>query len=283
MAQQQPLEEDRAVREGDLALIDFEGFKDGKPFAETPKTENFLMKVGMNQILKDFDDQLIGMNSGETKEINISFPESYPNDKFANLDIAFQVSLREIKQEILPEVNDELAKRFGKQTLDELKDEIIADLKQGYEKRTEQEQAEQIFEALLEKTDFEVPDVMTEYELEGIISEIDRSLTYQNTSMEEQGFTKEVLSAKYRDTAVKQSKRRLILNKLIEQEKMTVSDEEVENALKEMAQALNKTSAELRNHYKQNEEEFNYFKHALLEKQVVRLIIENSTIVEEKG
>lgn len=279
LAQQKTLEEARPVQKGDFALIDYEGFKDGKPFAETQKTENFTLKVGSGQILKEFEEQLIGMNPGKSKEINIHFPEDYFNKKLANLDITFHVKLNEIREEVLPEINNEFAKDLGKyETLDQLKNAISDNLQEGYEKRTEQELNEQIFTALIAKKDFEVPDTMVEYELNGIIADVEKSFAYSNTSMEEMGLSKEKLSEKYRDTATKQVKRHLILNKLIEQEKLTLSDEEIANGFKEMSKVFNKPLEEISSFYKENKENLELFKNTLLEKKSIKLIIENSII-----
>ncbi len=279
LAQQKTVEEARPVQKGDFALIDYEGFKDGKPFAETEKTENFTLKVGNDQIFEKFDEQLIGMNPGESKEINIHFPEDYFNKKLANLDITFHVKLNGIREEVLPEIDDDFAKDLGKyETLDQLKNAISDNLRQGYEKRTEQELNEQIFTALIAKKDFEVPDIMVEYELNGIIADIERSFAHSNTSMEDLGFSKEKLSEKYRDTAIKQVKRHLILNKLIEQEKLTLSDEEIDNGFKEMSKVFNKPLEEISSFYKQNKENLELFKNTLLEKKSIKLIIENSII-----
>ncbi len=279
MAQQKTVEEARPVQKGDFALIDYEGFKDGKPFAETQKTENFTLKIGNGQIFKEFDEQLIGMNPDENREINIHFPEDYLNKKLANLDITFHVKLNGIREEVLPEINDEFAKDLGKyETLDQLKNAISDNLQEGYKKRTEQELNEQIFTALIAKKDFEVPDMLVEYELNSIIAEVERSFAYNNTSMEAMGLSKEKLSEKYRGTAVKQVKRHLILNKLIEQEKLTLSDEEIDNGFKEMSKAFNKPLEEISSFYKQNKENLELFKNTLLEKKSIKLIVENSII-----
>ncbi|MDO9566166.1 MAG: trigger factor [Candidatus Desulfaltia sp.] len=279
MAQKKTVEEARPVQKGDFALIDYEGFKDGKPFVETQKTENFTLKVGDSQIFKGFDEQLIGMKPGENKEINIHFPEDYFNKELASLDINFHVKLNEIREEILPEINDEFAKNFGKyETLDQLKNAISDNLKQGYEKRTEHEINEQIFTALIAKKGFEVPDTMVEYELNGIMSDIERSFAHSNTSMEDLGLSKEKLSEKYQDTAIKQVKRHLILNKLIEQENLTLSDEEINNGFEDMSKVFNKPLEEISNFYKQNEDNLELFKNTLLEKKSIKLIIENSII-----
>lgn len=277
----QPIAEDRTAGEGDFVLIDYEGFKDGKPFAETEKTENFTMKIGDGQISKDLDDKLIGMTKGENREITVKFPEDYFNDKLANLEIAFQVTLKEIREEVIPEIDDEFAKKLGKyETLDELKTEIIDHLKQGYAKRVEQELNEQIFKALITRKDFDVPDVLIDSELESIITEAERSFAFHNKSMEDLGLTREKLSEKYRDTAEKQVKRYLILNKIIEQEDMKLSDEDLENGFKEMSETFHQPIDEIKNYYNQNKDKLEFFKHTLLEKQAIRLIIDESDIKE---
>ncbi len=281
LARQNPITEDRAVREDDFVLIDYEGFKDGKPFAETQKTENFTMKIGTGHILKTFDEQLIGMKPGDNREIKVDFPDDYFNDKLANLEINFQVKLNEIRKEVFPEIDDEFAKRLGQyETLDDLKNAITDNLNQGYAKRVEQELNEQIFEALIAKSEFEVPDSMVDYELEGIIEEAERSFAYHNKSMEDLGLSKEILSEKYRDTAEKKVRRHLILGKIIEQEDMTLTDQELEDGFKEMAQTFNQPLEHIKNYYKQNEDKIEFFKHTLLEKQAIKLIIESSTIEE---
>ncbi len=281
LAQQKPIIEDRAAQKDDFVLVDYEGFKDGKPFAETQKTENFTMKIGTGHILKTFDEQVIGMKPGDKKEIKVNFPEDYFNDKLANLEINFQVTLHEIREEVLPEIDDEFAKRLGQyETFDDLKNAITDNLEQGYAKRVEQEINEQIFEALIAKSEFEVPDSMVDYELEGIIEEAERSFAYHNKSMEELGLSKEILSEKYRDTAEKKVKRHLILGKIVEQEDMTLADQEMEDGFKEMAQSFNQPLEDIKNYYKQNEDKIEFFKHALLEKNAVKLIIKSSTIEE---
>ena len=281
LAQQKPITEDRAAQKDDFVLVDYEGFKDGKPFAETQKTENFTMKIGTGHIIKTFDEQLIGMKPGDKKEIKVNFPEDYFNDKLANLEINFQVTLHEIREEVLPEIDDEFAKRLGQyETFDDLKNAITDNLDQGYAKRVEQEINEQIFEALIAKSEFEVPDSMVDYELEGIIEEAERSFAYHNKSMEELGLSKEILSEKYRDTADKKVRRHLILGKIIEQEDMTLTDQEMEDGFKEMAQTFNQPLEDIKNYYKQNEDKIEFFKHTLLEKNAVKLIIKSSTIEE---
>ncbi|MCP4111581.1 MAG: trigger factor [Desulfobacteraceae bacterium] len=265
----------RPVKDGDFAVIDYEGFKDGKPFEETQKTENFMAKVQAGQI---FEEKLIGMESGSSKEVTITFPENYSNKKLAGVEINFHITLKEIREEVLPEIDNDFAKQLGSyETLDDLKNEINNNLKQGYERRSEQELYEQIFQQILEKQQFEVPDIMVGYELEGIVREAELSLAYHNTTIEERfGITREEFAEKYSETAVDQVKRHLVLARLIEQEKLAVSDEDLENGMREIGQPLE----EIKNYYEQNKDKLEILKSTILEKQAVKLVIDNSDMEE---
>jgi len=279
MAQHRKIEADRPAQQGDFVLIDYEGFKEGRPFAETAKTEDFNLKIGEGTIIKDFDDQLIGMKPDDTKEFKVKFPQDYFNKKLADLDILFKISLNEIREEVLPAIDDELAKKAGQyESLGELKKTISDNLEQGYSKRVEQELHEQIFKELIAKSDFEVPDAMVEMELEGIIEEAERSIAYRNISMEDIGLTRESIAEKYRDTAFKQVKRHLLLGKLIDQESLSVSDDELEVALNEMADNFNQPLEQIKSYYKQNKDKLEFLKHTLLEKKAIKLIIDSSKI-----
>ena len=281
LAQQIPVTEDRGVKENDFVLIDYEGFEDGKPFSETQKTENFIMKVGAGAISKTLDENLIGKNPGEDIEIIVNFPEDHFNKKLANHKITFHVKLKEIREEVLPEIDDEFAKKLGPyETLDAVKNAITDNLKQGYDKRVEQELNEQIFKKLIERTEFEMPESMIEYELNGIIDEVEKTLSYYNKSMEDQGLTRESLAEKHRETAEKKVRRHLILDKIIDQEELTLSDQELDAGFNEMAQAVDQPVDAIKSYYNQDPSNLEFFKHTLLEKQAIKLIIDRSTIEE---
>jgi len=281
LAQQIPVTENRGVKENDFVRIDYEGFEDGKPFSETQKTENFTMKIGAGAISKILDENLIGKKPGEDVEIKVIFPEDHFNKKLANHEITFNVKLHEIRKEVLPEIDDEFGKKLGPyETLDDVKNAITDNLKQGYEKRVEQELNEQIFQELIEKTEFELPESMIEYELDGIVEEVEKTLMYYNKSMEGQGLTRESLAEKHRETAEKKVRRHLILGKIIDQEELTLSDQELDAGFNEMAQAVNQPVEAIKSYYNKDQNNLEFFKHTLLEKQAIRLIIESSTIEE---
>lgn len=279
LAKREPIDEARPAQAGDFVQVDYEGFKDGKPFEETKKTENFVIKLGDGHISEDFDKGVIGMNSGDEKEITASFPEDYFNKKLAGHTVDFKVKLNDIRKEVLPEIDDEMAKQLGPfTTLDEVRDKIRENLTQGYDKRIEQELNEQIFSQILEKVEFEVPDVMVDYELNGIIADAERSFSYHNKTFEEAGISRESLSEKYRETAEKQVRRQLILGQIIQQEKMELGDEDLEKGFEEMAATYNQPVDVIKGVYGNSGDKLDLFKHALLEKQAIKLIMERNEI-----
>ncbi|MGA8179922.1 MAG: trigger factor, partial [Desulfobacterales bacterium] len=164
--------------------------------------------------------------------------------------------------------------------LDALKSAITDNLNEGYQKRVEQELNEQIYTGLIEKTEFELPESMIAYELDSIIDEIEKTLTYYNKSMEDEGLTREALSEKHRETAEKKVRRHLILDKIIQQEELTLLDQELEDGFEEMGKALNQPVDAIKNYYQKNEDNLDFFKHTLLEKQAIKLIIKSSDVQE---
>ena len=281
LAKVDKIEAQRAVQDGDFVLIDYEGFRNGKPYQETQKSENFTMKVGDAYISDQFDQALIGMNPGETKEIPVTFPQDYFNQNLRGKAVTYQVLLHEIRQQNLPEIDDEMAKKLGPfDSLAALKAKILENLTTGYEKRTEQELNEQVFKQLLDRVDFEVPDSLVEMELNNIIQETERSMQYANKTMEEQGLTRDGLSEKYRDTAQRQVKRQLILAKIIDQERLELSDDELEKAWAEMATTYQQPVEQIKQYYQQNPDRIDIFKHAILEKKAIKLIMDSNRIEE---
>ncbi len=283
MAQREPIKDQRPVKTDDFVLIDYEGFKDGKPHAETQKTDNFMLQIGAGTISKDFDDQLVGLQAGDEKEFSIVFPDDYFNKNLAGQEIAFKIKVNEIRKEVLPKLDDAFAKKVGQyKNLDELKEAIVDNLKQGYDKRSEQELNEQIFLGLIEKTDFELPEVLVKFELENILADAERSFQYYNKSMEDLGLTREGLEEQYRETAEKQVRRHLILSHIVDQEKLTLTDAEIDAGYQDVSANFNQKIDEIKAFYRQDPDRFEMFKQTLLEKKAIKLIIENSVIKDVK-
>jgi trigger factor len=134
LTQREKITEERPIRENDVAVIDYEGFRNGEPFEPTKKTENFTMKVGEGLIVKDLDDGLIGMSVNAEKEIEVAFPEDYYKEEMAGQQLVFKVKLNEIREEVVPDLDDAFAKSISDkfETLEILKEKIRENLLEGY-------------------------------------------------------------------------------------------------------------------------------------------------------
>jgi len=282
LAQYHPIAEARACAEGDYAVIDYEGFKDGEPFEETQKTQNYTLRIGHGMITDNFDKQVIGMKPGDEKEFAIHFPDDYHNKKLAGLDISFKVALKEIREEKLPPLDNEFAKKLGKyETMDEVRAEISKNLQEGYDKRTQQELQEQIFDKLLTEN-FEVPETLIQFELDNIIYDMAMRFAQNNISMDQIGFTREKMETQYRDIAEKQARRHVFLSTLIDQEKLEISDAELETEYESFGKATGQKVEVIKEYYKKNPDKLESFKWALLEKRAFNIIIKEAQIKESK-
>ncbi|MGD8366966.1 MAG: trigger factor [Desulfobacterales bacterium] len=281
MARLEPLTEERPAAMDDYVLIDYEGFENDRPMPELQKTENYSLKLGRGMISKDFDEHLVGLGKGEEREFTIDFASDHFNPKLAGKTISFKVFLHDIRKEILPTLDDEFAKKVGPfENFEALKQEIVGNLTNGYEKRSEQELNEQIFLTLLDKTDFEVPDALVDYELDHIIADAERSFQYHNMDPEQIGLTRDKMKERYRETAEKQVRRHLILSKIIDQEKLDLTDEELDAGFQQMADQVNQPAEQIKSFYRQDRERLDFFKHTLLEKKAIKLIIEAGSVEE---
>jgi trigger factor len=281
LAQKTPIKEKRPTADGDFVVIDYEGFKDGVSFEEAGKTENHTLKLGEGSILDAFDKELEGLNTGDDKEFSVTFPGDYHNDKLAGREVSFRVSVKDILAEELPDIDDEFAKKLGKfESLEALKTAIRENLAEGHEKRTEQELNEQAFTDLIGKIEFEVPEVLVDFELENIVADAERSFAGANMSFEDAGISKDSLKEKYRETADKQARRHLILGGIVEQEKLVLSDEELDDGIREMAAAYQQPFEGFKNYFMTQQDKLAYFKETLLEKKAMKLVLEHANMTE---
>lgn len=278
LAEYHTITEDRPAAEGDYITIDYEGSVDGQPYPPTAFTEDHAIKIGDKAFTEDFDKALAGMKPGESREFTVAFPEDHNDADLAGREITFKVKLKEIKEEILPPVDDEFAKKFGKyETVADLRAEIESNLRQGYDKRTNQEMQEQIFSKLLEN-EFEVPDVMVRHELDEIAKDTEHRFAQNGLSMEQLGLTREIMDQQYRPVAEQQARRHLLLNKIIEQENMDVTEEELDAEYEKLSEMIGQPLDFIKKFYKENPGKQDGFKIALLEKKAVDLIINHATV-----
>ena len=281
MAKKETVKEIRLVKDTDFVLIDYEGFLNGAPFDKTPKIENYLMGISRGALPKEFSDKLTGSIPVQDLEIEVPYAEDYYMEDLKGKTIVYKVKLKEIQEEILPELNDDLVKGLGKfETLDEVRASIRQNLEKGYAQRVKHELSEQIFQNLLEKSKFEVPEAMIEGELNGIIMEAEQAYAANNTSLEEAGLSGDIIRTQYRDVAEKQARRHIILDKIITQAKLELTDEELEKSFQEMAIGMNAPVEAVKNYFNRDQIQLAYYKHTQLEKKAVDIIIEKGNLTD---
>ena len=270
--------QDRAVEDGDITVIDFEGFVDGKSF-EGGKAENHELTIGSKTFIPGFEDQIIGMKIDEEKDINVKFPEEYFSEELKGKDATFKVKLHEIKKKELPELNDDFAKDASEfDTLDELKASIKEKLEQENANRAKYETEDAAIKAVTDATEVEIPSGMIETEIDNMIKDMETRMHYQGIHLEQylqmMGKTMDEFRKENEEQAKTSVKTRLTLEAIEKAEKVEPAEEEVNKKVEEMAKAYGKKAEEL----KENEQFMNYVKESLKNEAVIKLIIDNAKI-----
>ena len=272
--------DDRPVKKGDIATIDFEGFVDGVAF-EGGKAESHELEIGSNTFIPGFEDQIVGMKIDEEKDINVKFPEEYFSKDLAGKDAVFKVKVHEIKKKELPKLDDEFAKDVSEfDTLKELKESIKEKKKVENEQRATYETQEAAIKAVIAGMNLEVPTGMIELETENMLKDMENRLSYQGLKFDQylkmMGKTREEVQKEYEPQAIDAIKSRLAIEALVKAEKIEVKEEEIDEKINEMAKNYGK---------KENDEEFlknqnirNYIKQGLESEKAIDFIVSNAKI-----
>lgn len=236
------IKEEGELENGDISVIDYEGFKDGVPF-EGGKGENFELTIGSGQFIPGFEEQLIGMKTEEEKEINVTFPENYHVEELKGQPVIFKVKLHEIKKKVLPELDEELIKDLkieNVNTLDELKEYYRANLLKSRKDWAENKALDEAINKLVEEASVEIPEVMINSMCDNMINEYGQQFMAQGLSMEQFrsmfGENVDGLRNAFRPEAEKRVKTNLCLNKLAELENLNVGAEDLEKYYSDLAE-----------------------------------------------
>ncbi|MDE6763407.1 MAG: trigger factor [Oscillospiraceae bacterium] len=237
--------EGRPAENGDVAVIDFEGFKDGVPF-KGGKDENYELALGSGTFIPGFEEQVVGKSTGEEFTINVTFPENYQMEEIAGQLCEFKIKLNEIKTKELPDLDDEFVKDATEfETIDELKNDMRTKLEERSAKNAEMEAENKIFETLIDKMSADIPEVMFEHKIDEMVRDFEMRLSQQGLNMEMYLTYTNMDMAAFRKTfeeqAQKQVKVRLALEKIAELESIDISDEKAEEEISRMAEQYNLT------------------------------------------
>ncbi len=245
------LPEPRPIQAGDYVIVDYEATAEGKPL-EGGKATDFTVEVGSGQFIPTFEEKLIGLNLGEEKEIEVSFPADYGYQKWAGKTVSFHVKIKEIKVKVLPPLDDEFAKDLGDSSLEELKAKLKGEIEKEKALALEHQLKDQAVDQLLNTNPFEVPDSLVEEQTKAMVSDTKLRLAAQGVALKNLGVSEEKLQGDYRVTAQKQVKTFLILEKIASQEGITVTEEEVDGRFKEISERMHQPLDAVKRYYEKN-------------------------------
>lgn len=228
------VKENGEVENGDTAVIDFEGFKDGVAF-EGGKGENYPLEIGSNSFIPGFEEQVIGMKKEETKDINVTFPENYQAAELAGQPVVFKVTVHEIKAKVLPELNDDLAKDVNApdvETMDDLKALIRKNQEEQKQQNAKNEATNKLISTVVDACEVEIPEVMIKNETDDMIQDYANRLQQQGISLTQffqiTGQSEETLREQMAKDAESKVKLRLVLDAIATQENLEVGEEDID-------------------------------------------------------
>ena len=231
---------DRAVQDKDQTVIDFEGFVDGVAF-EGGKGENYPLTIGSGAFIPGFEEQLIGKNIGEECDVNVTFPEEYHAENLAGKPAVFKVTVKEIKEKQLPELDDEFAAEVSEfDTLAEYKEDVKKNLIEKREKDVKNAKEDAVVDAIIENATMDIPEAMIETQQRQMIQEFAQNIQMQGLSIDQYfqftGLTAEKMMEQVRPQAEKRIKSRLVLEAVAKAESITVSEEDFDKEVAKMAE-----------------------------------------------
>ncbi len=268
--------EDRATKEGDIAVIDFEGSVDGVPF-DGGKAEKHELELGSHSFIEGFEDQVVGMKIGEEKDVNVTFPEEYFSKDLAGKPAVFKVKLHEIKAKELPKMDDEFAKDVSEfDTIAELKADIKKNLEHQNKHKAEHEMEDAAIEKVCKNAKVEIPSGMIENEIDAMEDDLNRRLTYQGVNLEQylkmMNKTRDAFREEMKPQAEVSIKTRLVLEAISKDAKIKVTDKELNEKIAELAKTYGRSEDDL----KQNEEFKKYVSSSIESEKTVKFILDNA-------
>ena len=269
---------DRAVQDGDNVIIDYSGSVDGVKFDGGTAQKQTLV-IGSGMFIPGFEEQVIGMNIGEERDITVKFPEEYHAENLKGKDAVFAIKLHEIKVKELPEINDEFIKEaVGAESVEAYKKETREKLEKQNELRAEREVEDAIVKKVTETSDVEIPDAMIENQIDRMVQEMEYRLSYQGLKLDDylkyMNKSMEDFRKDYAEQAAEYVKSQLVIEAIIEKEEITASDEEVEKRLEEMAASQGRPVPEV----KKNARQLDYIKNDVIIKKFFELLKNSNTI-----
>ncbi len=243
------------IAKGDIAVIDFEGFKDGEAF-KGGKGENYSLEIGSNTFIPGFEDQLIGLKAGEEKDINLTFPEDYHAEDLKGQAVVFKVKVNEVKEVIIPELDKEFFEDLGMEGIDSkaaLEKQVKENITVQKEKEADDKWTDELLAEAASTMECDIPEVMIETEQNRMVREYDQNLQMQGISLQQfcqfTNMTIDKLKEEYKEAATKRVTYRLMIDAIIEKEKIKATDKEIDKYIEDLAIRYQMTKEEFTKNY----------------------------------
>jgi trigger factor len=247
---------ERAAGDGDVLLVDFEGLRDGKAF-EGGKANDYLLELGGGQLIEGFEEQLTGAEAGDERTVEVTFPEDYQAEELAGEDAVFKVEVKEVREKVLPELDDDFASEASEfETLEELRADIAKRVSEAVDERAEQDFRVAAVDAAVDAATVEMPDALVQARAEERWDRVERQLAARgmdpNAYLQMQGKTREELLEESKPDALRELKRESVLAAIAEAEEIEVSEEEMVEALAHTAEHERTTPEKLLERLREN-------------------------------
>lgn len=269
-----------AVKNGDFVTLDFDGYVDNKQFPGG-KAEDYQLQIGSHTFIDNFEDQLVGLNIGDKKNVMVTFPTEYHEASLAGKPATFKVEIKNIRERIMPELNEEFVSNSTEfETVEEYQKSVKDRLTKEEKDRVEMELDNDILDKIIDSTEIELPEVMVEEEFNRQFKGLENQMRYQGITVEEYAkyINKSIdeLKAEVRTAGARNVKARLVLEKLIKDEKLDITEADIDNRLAEMAKNVGKSLEEYKKQV--NNEMVNHIANELIMKKLLNFLHENNEI-----
>ena len=273
------VEVDRSVKNGDHVTIDFSGSVDGVKFDGGTATD-YDLEIGSHSFIDNFEEQLLGLNKGDKKDVNVTFPEEYHAENLKGKKAVFEVVIKAIKEKVYPEINDSFADEVSEfSTLAELKEDLKKKIHDRKEREAKAKQENKLIDMIVDASKVEVPEVMVNEQVDSFIKDFEYRLSYQGLNLQGyldySGMTLDALKASRKEDAKKTVKTRLVLSQIINNEKIIVTEKDIEDKFNENAKDK-KSIDDIKKTL--GEEQFAYMENSLLLNKLMSFLKENNTL-----
>jgi trigger factor len=276
-----PVEEPRPAQKGDILVVDFSGEVDGEKYPGM-EAEDHHLELGSNRFVEGFEDQLVGVQPGEEKTVEVTFPEQYMNSQLAGKAAQFHVKVKELREAEPVEINDEFAQKFGEEDLNALKERVRDQIRQDYERLTRQRTKRQLLDQLAEGHSFDVPQSMVDSEFDAIWQQIEQDRQQGQLDAEDAEKSEEQLKEDYRQIAERRVRLGLLLSEVGRNQQIDVTQEELNKALIEEVQRYPGREREVFEYYQSDQNALQNLRAPIYEDKVIDYILELANTDEKQ-